>query len=337
MTSIREIAVGLPPAELTNEQLAKENPGWAMDAVTKRVGIDARRVTVAGETAFDLSVRACEELIERPGFAVEDVDAILYCTHDPDYPMPGNAHLLHAHLGLGDCVLALDYRLACSGFVYGLGIADSLCRAGAASGVLLVTAETPSKRINPRDRSARVIFGDGAAVTYLSANDDDGGRVVGYELCSHGAAFEQGYVPAGGARSPSSEETKRETTDISGNVRTDEDLRLAGPRLWGFVNSTIPAHVEGFLAKRSLSLEDIDLYIFHQASQLVLGSLNKALQIPPERLFRHMKDIGNLSSASIPFALHAALSEGAVPAGSRLLLCGFGTGISYGSAIVEFA
>jgi 3-oxoacyl-[acyl-carrier-protein] synthase-3 len=336
MTSIRSIATALPECQVTNADLARQYPGWAMELVAKRSGIYARRVAAADETAFDLSARACESLFEQSDIEVANVDAILYCTHDPDHLMPGNAHLLHSHLGLADDVLAFDYRLACSGFVYGLAFADAFARAGTASGLLLVTAETPSKRINPQDRSTRVLFGDGAAVTYISSSDGSEGTIVAYELCSHGAGFEYGYVPAGGARNPLSEETKQETTDISGNVRTPEDLQMAGPRLWRFVNSTVPGHVESFLAKHSLTLDEIDLCVFHQASKLILDSLGRALSIPPEKMFVHMKEIGNLSSASIPFALRAALDEGAIGPGDRVLLSGFGTGISYGSAILEF-
>ena len=336
MTVIRSIACALPEAEVTNADLADSYPGWSMDLVARRSGIESRRFAAPDETCLDLSVRACERLFERGDVAADQVDAILCCTHDPDYPMPGNSHLLHRRLGLGDHVLAFDYRLACSGFVYGLACADAFLGAGMASGVLLVTAETASKRMNQADRSARALFGDGAAVAFLSLGDEGGGRVVAHELCTHGAGSDWVCIPAGGARRPIGEETKHETTDVSGNVRTLEDLHMDGARLWGFVSSAIPPHIEAFLAEQSLTFEEIDLCVFHQASKLILDSLRKALAIPPEKMFMHMKDIGNLSSASIPFALHAALDGGAIEPGDRVLLSGFGAGVSYGSAIVEY-
>jgi 3-oxoacyl-[acyl-carrier-protein] synthase-3 len=336
MTEIRAIACELPATEVTNEDLDRENPSWQIELVAELAGIDSRRIAAEDETAFDLSVRACERLREDSGIDLGRIDAILYCTHDPDYPSPGNAHLLHAHLGLGDDVLAFDYGLACSGFVYGLAFADSFVRSGIASEILLVTAETQSKRTNPGDRSVRALFGDGAAVAYLSAGEGSGGRVVACELCTHGQGFKHGYTPAGGARNPSSEETKRETTDRSGNVRTAEDIHMDGAEVWAFVNSAVPNHIEAFLGRHSLTLDDIDLCVFHQASKMILDSLVKALPVPPEKMFRHMKDIGNLASASIPFALRAALDQGTLQPGDRVLLSAFGAGISYGSAIVEF-
>jgi 3-oxoacyl-[acyl-carrier-protein] synthase III len=338
MTSIRAIACALPEREVTNAELDRENPAWSMELVAEISGIRSRRVAAPDETAFDLSLAACETLFAREDVEAGDVDAILYCTPSPDHVMPGNAHLLHARLGLSDEAFAFDYALGCSGFVYGLALADALVSNGTASGVLLVTAETQSKLINPGDRSARVLFGDGAAVTYVSGRDrgDGGGRLVASELRTHGRGFEHAYIPAGGARNPSSEETKRATTDRSGNVRTPEDMHMEGTELWAFVSSAVPGHIEAFLAKRSLTLADIDLCVFHQASKLVLNSLTRALAIPPEKLYTNMGEIGNLASASIPFALRAALDEEAIRPGSRVLLSAFGAGISYGSAIVEF-
>jgi len=336
MTSIQALGTALPEREVTNADLDRDNPSWGVELVAELAGIRSRRFAAEGETAFDLSVRACEELLAQLDVDAIDFDAILYCTQDPDYPLPGNAQLLHEQLGLPDDVLAFDYALACSGFVYGLAIADALARGGTASRILLVTAVTQSKRMHPRDRSVQLLLGDGAAATYISASGEDGGRVVASRLCTHGRGFRHGYVPAGGARNPSSEETRRETADGSGNVRTAEDIHMDGAELWSFVSSVVPGRIEGFLADRSLTLDDVDLCVFHQASKLILGSLTKVLGLPPEKVFLHMSEVGNLASASIPFALRAALEQGAIRPGDRVLLSAFGVGISYGSAIVEF-
>jgi 3-oxoacyl-[acyl-carrier-protein] synthase-3 len=335
VTSIADIACALPDGELTNADLAREHPEWGMDALAEVSGVRTRRVAARDETAFDLSMRACEDLFARPGNALADVDAILYCTQDPDYRVPGNAHLLHARLGVGDEVFALDYNLACSGFVYGLALADGLVSAGTASRVLLVTAETQSKRMHPGDRSVRVLLGDGAAATLVTA-EDRGGRLAGAALRTHGRGLEHGYVPAGGARLPASAETRRETVDRSGNVRTAEDMHMDGTELWAFVNSAVPRHVRSFLGERSLSLDDFDLVVLHPGSKLILDSLTKALALPREKVFARIAETGNLGSASIPFALRAALDEGAIEAGDRVLLVAYGVGVSYGSAILEF-
>lgn len=335
MTAIRSIACALPELELTNAELGRANPAWDMERVATRAGVLSRRVAASGETAFDLSARACEALVE-DGLDIGKLDAILYCTQSPDYLIPGNAHLLHGHLDLRDDVLALDFALGCSGFVYGLAMADSYARSGLASEMLLVNAETMSKRINPRDRAVATLFGDAAAVIHISSDDSAGGRIVASRLCAHGQALERVYVPGGAARRPSSEETRRETVDRNGNVRSLEDMRMNGPAVWAFVNATVPGHVKGFLDSQGLRIDDIDLWVFHQASKIVLDSLTRALGIAEDRVESSFAEVGNVSSASIPIALRTVLDEGRVAPGSRVLLCAFGAGMSYGSVLVEY-
>ena len=336
MTRICEIATALPDREITNDELSRENPSWPVEQIAELVGVESRRIVADGETAFDLSVRACEKLSEEGEGSVADIDAILYCTQTPDYPLPGNAHLLHEQLGMGNNTFALDYTMGCSGFVYGLAIADSLVRSGVAEEILLVVAETALRRTNPGDRSVRILLGDGAAAVRLGNAGSDGATIVACELGTHGKGFKHGFVPAGGARNPSSAETKRTTTDRSGNIRTPEDFYMDGTAIWSFVNSTVSDHIRTFLKRHSLTVDDIDLFVFHQASNVIINSLGRSLGIPREKLFKNLERVGNLSSASIPVALRAALDQGSIQPGSRVLLSAFGTGISYGSVIIEY-
>lgn len=336
MTRIRAIACALPEHELTNAALAHENPTWDMAQVEAKTGIHSRRVAAPGETAFDLSVRACESLVEQSGLDLGRIDAIVYCTQTPDYVMPCNAQLLHNHLGLDDGVLAFDYSLGCSGYVYGLAFVDAFVRGGLASEVLLVTADTLSRHIDPNDRTTRVLFGDGAAVTHLSADDTGGGAVIATKLANQRQTLESCYVPAGRARRPAGDVNGPPPTGDGGNGRLASSLHLNGFAVMSFLNTTVPGHMRAFLAEQSLSLDDVDLCVFHQASSLALNSLAKALSLEPERLYLHMADVGNLTSSSIPFALRAALDDQSIRAGSRVLLSAYGVGASYGSALVEF-
>lgn len=336
MTAIRAIAEALPALEISNADLARANPSWQVDQVAELVGVRSRRIVADGETAFDLSLQASERLFAEEGLDPADIDAILYCTQTPDHPLPGNAHLLHERLELSDETFALDYTMGCSGFVYGLALADALARSGSARQLLLVVAETALKRTNPGDRSVRMLLGDGAAAAHITADGPGGATIVASQLATHGRGFKQGYVPAGGARKPATAATKRETADGSGNVRTDEDFYMDGTGLWSFVNSTVSDHIRAFLSKRSLALEDIDLYVFHQASRVIVSSLGRSLGLPREKVFSNLEHVGNLSSASIPVALRAALDQGAINPGDRVLLTAFGTGISYGSVLLEY-
>jgi 3-oxoacyl-[acyl-carrier-protein] synthase III len=336
MTVIGHISYVLPQRALTNDELARQNPTWDMSSVASRAGVTSRRISAPDETAFDLAALACDALIGEADLELGDVDAIISCTQSPDYVMPGNAHLLHRHLGLGDAVIAFDYNLACSGYVYGLAFADSFVARGLASNVLLVTADTYSKHINPKDRSARVLFGDGAAATHVSGSHDGRGTIVAAELCSHGSDFEKFYVPAGGMRTPRGERTREETADRNGNVRSAENIHMDGMGVWAFVNSVVPGHVQSFLEKQSLTPKDIDVYVFHQASKMTLDSIAKALDLQPDRVYFNMNEVGNLVSASIPVALRMAIDDETIRPGDRVLLCGFGVGFSYGSILVQF-
>ncbi|NLT07379.1 MAG: ketoacyl-ACP synthase III [Solirubrobacterales bacterium] len=339
MTSIREISVALADTVVTNADLARENPDWDMDRVARRTGVLSRRVAGPAETALDLSLTACEELFADPGAEIgpADVDLLLYCTQSNDYPMPGNAHVLHGLLGLARGAAAIDYNLGCSGYVYGLAIADALARAGLGSEILLVTSGTYTRYLNPRDRSTRSVFGDGAAVTRLSAADGAGGRIVAAELCSDGGALEKVYIPGGGARLPHDAPGARtESVDRSGNVRTPLDMQMDGPAVWSFALSVLPDHLRGFLAANDIGVADVDLFVFHQASRMVIDSLARALDLPRERVRLSLEDVGNLSAASIPHALRAALDDGAVTSGSRVVLGALGAGVSWGSVLVEY-
>ncbi len=163
------IAVHLPERVETNAQLKAAFPGWDMDLIYEKTGIGQRHIAAEGECASDLATAAATRLFRDHDIDPQSVDFLLLCTQTPDYPLPTTACLLQSRLGLRTNVGALDFNLGCSGFVYGLSLADGLIRAGSAKRVLLLTAETYSKYIHPHDRSLRTIFGDGAAATLIDA------------------------------------------------------------------------------------------------------------------------------------------------------------------------
>lgn len=248
--------------------------------------------------------------------------------------MPPNSHLLHCHLKLPDTVLAFDFNLACSGFIYGMAIAQSLIVSGQAKNIILVTADTYSKYLHAGDRSTRGLFGDGAAVTLVTAEADDvPGGFLPFMLASHGKGYDKFYIPAGGLREPKSIETAREFTDRSGNIKSRDNIQMDGLAVWTFINSAVPRQIEDYLVKYNLSLEKIDEFIFHQASQMTLESLIKILKIDKDRVFLNLGQVGNTVSASIPIALADAIASGRIKKGSQVLLCGFGVGLSYGTTV----
>ena len=331
---IRAIAAAFPEDVVTNEELDREHPEWNLELITRRLGVVRRHIARPGETALDLGFQACRQLFETHADLRQSIDTLIFCTQSADYILPPNATVLHGRLDLPQGVAALDINLACSGFVYAVNIARSMIRSSAARHVLLVAGDTYSKYINKSDRSARVLFGDGAAATWIAPAAE--GLRIGAAMCgTSGRDFETFIIPAGGCRRARSDETRVEYRDESGNVRCAENIHMAGRGLLEFMSSTIPRHVEEFLGRNELRKDDIDLYVFHQASAVVLESLRSALGLDAERVYMNLRDIGNTVSASIPIALRDAQADHRLPSGGRVLLCGFGVGLSWGSVLLD--
>jgi 3-oxoacyl-[acyl-carrier-protein] synthase III len=334
MIAIEQIACALPTHCLTNEELKAAYPDWDFDRLEKRTGVLRRYVAADGETALDFAQRASEQLISNGAIRPDDIDAVIFCTQSPDYVMPPNACVLHGRLGLKPTALAFDITLACSGYIYGLQLGASLIRSGAARCVLLATADTYTRYIHPGDRATRCLFGDGGAVTIL-AESENGRGIRDIQCGTAGTHYDKFMVRAGGMRVPRSVQTSRETVDRSGNIRTAEHIEMDGLGVLSFFNATVPGSVRHILEVNALSMDDVDLFIFHQASQLALDSLANAMKIPREKMLYDLAETGNLVSASIPVALSRALDSGRATRGQLVLLCGFGVGLSWGSALVD--
>lgn len=331
---IDDIAYYLPEEVVTNRDLAKENPGWNMDHLEERVGVKNRHIARDNETAADLSLKACKKLFSKREGIKEEVDGIIFCTQSPDHIIPPNACILHKMLDLPEEVFAFDLNLACSGYIYGLALARGLIHSNTARKILLVTADTYSKYINKQDRSTRTLFGDGAAVSWITASDSAQG-IMDIQCSTSGAHYDKFIIPAGGHRIPKSAETAISERDKSGNIRTKENIHMKGLGILTFVNSKVPKQVKEVLARNNMTIDGIDLFVFHQASKLALNSLARLLKINPEKMYSNLHDIGNTVSASVPIALKDAMDKKKASKGDKILLCGFGAGLSWGTAILE--
>lgn len=328
-----QIAVALPERVVTNAELAALYPGWTAEKILAKTGIAARHVAAPGETAADLAARAAETLFAREGVDPASVDFVLLCTQSPDYALPTSACLLQTRLGIPREAGALDFNLGCSGFVYGLSLAKGLIAGGMARRVLLLTAETYSKYLHPLDKSVRTIFGDGAAA--MLVDEAMAGRIGAFVFGTDGSGGDHLIVPAGGAREPFCPAAPEET-DRSGNVRTRNNLFMDGMEIFNFTLGIVPETLSRVLARNGLAQEEIDLYVFHQANRFMLETLRKANRLPKERFFMDFEDIGNTVSASIPIALARAEASGRLRPGMKVLVMGFGVGLSWGATILTW-
>ncbi len=330
--TIRLIEYYLPEQLVTNADLRGKFPDWDFEKIEKKTGVHQRHIAASGETAFDLSIKACEKLFEQ--FDKNTIDGIIYCTQSPDYIMPSNSFLLQKHFGLSEKAFAFDFNHACTGYIYGLMMAQSFIKSGMAKQLLLVNADTYSKYINPQDRSTRVLFGDGAAASIVEGTDENSG-VMDMEIGTYGNGYDKFMIPAGGARLPKSNDTAIEIKDEAGNIRSQDDIKMEGFAVWSFINSKVPGQVKTLLERNKLGMDDISLVIFHQASLMTIDSLAKILRLPAEKVFMNIKHIGNTVSASIPIALKDAIDTGRIAKGQKIILCGFGVGLSYGTVLLQ--
>jgi 3-oxoacyl-[acyl-carrier-protein] synthase-3 len=320
------IRSALPARAVTSDDLAREFPEWEVDKIVAKTGIRSRHIAADDECASDLAVAAAQKLFEDGVCTPQEIDFLLLCTQSPDYFLPTTACLVQDRLCLPTSCGALDFNLGCSGFVYGLSLAKGLMETGAAKTVLLITAETYSKFLNPQDKSVRTIFGDGAAATLLRTGPADREPIGPFVFATDGRGAKNLCVKAGGLRqriTPGAEATP------------DRWLHMNGPEIFNFTLRNVPGLVDAVLGRAGLRLEDVDRFVFHQANQFMLEALRKSVGIPVERFCVELEQVGNTVSATIPMVLEAALADGRIVPGQRVLLVGFGVGYSSAACLVE--
>jgi 3-oxoacyl-[acyl-carrier-protein] synthase-3 len=332
--SIRAISYYLPEQILNNDQLAAIYDNWTAEKIFEKTGIKTRHIASEDEYASDLAEKAALLLFEENDINPEDIDFIMLATQSPDYILPTTACILQNRLGIPKSAGAIDYNLGCSAFIYGLALSKGLISTNICKNVLLIMAETYSKHIHPMDKSTRTIFGDGAAAILVSMNEIDG--INEFILGTDGSGAGNLIIPAGGMKLKNSNDTIIDVEDENGSIRSSQNLYMNGPEVFNFTIDVVPKTVNDVLIKNHLSMDDIDLFIFHQANQFMLNYLRKKIKIPEEKFYVNIEQTGNTVSASIPIALRMAEKEGRIKKGDKVLLVGFGVGLSWGATIIRW-
>lgn len=332
MAYIKAISYYLPEKVVTNEDLLKEFPEWSVDKVAKKVGIHSRHVAVETETAGDMAEKAARKLLEEYDILPSTIDFVLFCTQSPDYLLPSTACILQHRLGIPVTAGAFDYNLGCSGCIYGLAVAQGLIAAGVAENVLLLTAETYTKYLHQSDKSNRSIFGDGAAACLIS---NEGFAAIGrFSLGTDGSGADKLIVRTGGARQK--QPTGRSEEDVEGHVRYDDYLYMDGGGIFNFTLETVPILMEKVREKNCLVEDEIDLYVFHQANKFMLDTIRKVCGIPKDKYYVQLEETGNTVSSTVMIALKQLMETGRIHAGMKVMVAGFGVGLSWGGTVLEF-
>lgn len=329
---IKAISYYLPERVVTNEELVAEFPEWSVDKVAAKVGVNKRHIAAPDETAGDMAEKAARKLFEEHNISPESIDFILLCTQSPDYFLPTTACILQNRLGIPTNAGALDFNLGCSGCVYGLCLANGLIAAGTAKNVLLITAETYNKYIHPRDKGNRSIFGDGAAACLIST--DGFAEIQKFALGTDGSGANNLIVKTGASRNPQKANDVR--LDEEGKVISSDHLFMDGAEIFNFTLEAVPALVNQLLEVNQLSRDDVDYYIFHQANKFMLNTIRKVCVLPKDKFYVNLSETGNTVSSTVLIGLKDCLDNGTIQVGMKVMITGFGVGLSWGGLILQF-
>lgn len=313
----------VPARVLTNadlERMVATSDEW----IRERTGIRERRIAATGEACSDLAVQAGKRALTAASLAATDLDMILVATCTGDHPLPATACLVQHQLGATKAA-ACDLSAACCGFVYALSVADAYIKTGMRH-VLVIGSEVMSAITDWTDRNTCVLFGDGAGAAVVSASDGERG-ILSTHLRSDGALCELIMVPGGGSRTPPSEKVLAEHLQCI-KMKGNETFKVAVRTLEEIARSTLSAN--------HLRVEDIDLYVPHQANIRILKAVMERLGLPIEKVMLNVERYGNTSAASIPIALDEAVREGRIKDGSLVMLGAFGAGLTWASAVIRW-
>jgi 3-oxoacyl-[acyl-carrier-protein] synthase-3 len=316
--TITGLGCHVPEKVLTNDDLARivdTNDEW----IVTRTGIRERHIAAEDEALTDVALPAAREALEQAGLAAADVDLLIVATVTPDMAFPASAALIADQLGAHEAA-AYDLSAGCTGFMYAVAQAYGMVAAGLVDNALVVGADVLSKILDWDDRSTVVLFGDGAGAVVLRRSDDGGG-FLGFELGAEGAGGVHLWLPGSGSR------------------RFDENerhVKMNGREVFKFATRVLVSSAEKVLDECGKTVEDVDLYVPHQANVRIIDHATKKLGIPEEKVVINVDRYGNTSSGSIPLALADAAADGRLKPGALVLMTGMGAGLTWGSALIEW-
>ncbi len=314
----------LPKKVITNadlEKMVETSDQW----ITERTGIRERRQAAPDETTSKLSVQAARKALEMAGLKPQDLDLIICSTISPDMPLPSTAAFIQAELGARSCC-AFDLAAACSGFLFGITVAEKFIRTGSARHVLVIGAELLSRYLDYNDRATCVIFGDGVAAGVLGAVEPPSG-ILAEELHTEGAYADHLFIPAGGTAKPASCET------VQGR---EHYIKMRGNELFKVAVRSMEDVSRRVLAQAQVCPEQLNLFIPHQANQRITEAVRERLGVNPEKVYSNISRVGNTSSASIPICLDECVRSGRLKRGDLVLMAAFGAGVTWGAVVMRW-
>jgi 3-oxoacyl-[acyl-carrier-protein] synthase-3 len=336
--SIHNVAMkGIAVAVPKDKKINIENTSFEHEEVLKFIdstGVNEFRVSGTTTTTSDLGFKAAESLLTKMRIEKSEIDILIFVSQTPDYNnIPNTAPILQNKLGLSNQCLAFDIPLGCSGYIYGISTIVSYMQNPAFRKGILICGDTPSKIVNIEDKSSAMLFGDAAAATVFERTTDL--STIHFNMGSDGSGYSAIMIKDGGFRSPFSELSLNKINYGNGIIRNNCQLILDGMDVFGFGISQAPKTVKELYEYSSLDNESIDYAIFHQANKMMNEMIRKKLKLSSEKVPYSLEKFGNTSSASIPLTLVTELKNNLESGSQKLLLCGFGVGLSWGACYLE--
>ncbi len=314
-----------PEKVITNDDLSntiETSDEW----IVQRTGIKARHVVAEGESTSDMAVNAARKALEMSNMTPEEIDIIIVATSTPDFHIPSTAPIVQNKLGCRT-IPAFDINSVCAGFAYAFVTATSMLSSGLYKNCLVIGSDTYSKILNWSDRNTCVLFGDGAGAVVLQ-RDENGGKILSHEFGADGSGENYIKIPVGGARKPLHEYEFYDKNDFY--------FQMTGKKVYEFTITTIPNCATNVMQKAGLAPDELDLVVLHQANIRIIDAVAKRLGVDRERFFVNVEKYGNTSAASIPIALDEANRAGRIKDGDKILMLGFGGGLSWGGFIFQW-
>ena len=326
---IKGTGIYAPKKVVTNFDLA-EVVETSDEWIYERTGIKRRHIcsTEGGEWPSDMAYEATQMALKNAGLEANDIDMIIFASVTPDYKLPNTACILQQKLGITNKCAALDIAAACSGFVYGINMVTGLIKIGAIKNALIVGSEMLSREVNWEDRNSCILFGDGCGVAIIGANEDnDESDILSVHLGADGSGKEFFDQPIGGAVEPIAETHLKEKTHF---------MQMKGKEMFKVATRTLAENAKLVLEKADKSLEDVDWLIPHQANVRIIETTGKLLGLDPEKVIINIDEYANTSAATIPIAMHEAITDGRIKRGQTLLLDAFGAGLTTGATLLTY-
>lgn len=329
---IRAMSACVPSKVYSNRDLGYLIPEEEVEKTISNIGIEERRIADDDVCASDLAYKAAVKLMEDNNIDPTSIDVLLFMSQTSDYRIPATSCILQHRLGLSKDTCCIDLTLGCSGFVFALSTAFAYASMEGVNRVLLLDGETFSKIVNKRDKVDWPLYGDGATATLVEKGDFEESVFI---LRSDGSGEDAVKIPGGGMRNPVTSQSVIESVREEGNVRNDLEVFMDGMEVFNFAMSVVPKSVKEIAKVTETTLDDIDWLVFHQANKFMTDFFAKRLKFDMNKVPYCIQKYGNTSSTSVPLTIVSELHD-KVKDGDRVVMCGFGAGLSWGTARVVF-